>query len=391
MGARSTNTSVTGDDQLARRPLAHPPRPRHRSGHLRRLPGLRGELQGVEHRRAPCAAVRYRPLRPHPSGAWLNRVHTYEVDDGTASRTIHFPRSCLHCAKPDCVTVCPTGASYKRAEDGIVLVDEELCIGCGLCAWACPYGARELDVVGGVMKKCTLCIDRIYNENPARRGARAGLRRRLSGACPPLRRPRRSGLARVAPGGRARGLRPHAGARLPAHQQVPAAAPAPRQAGCGSAPELETATPKAASSAGSTPPCRGCEAMHPAASIIGFTVASGAGYGLLALAITAAILGIAAGHSAFRLRRHGPRHRPGRRRARLVDLSSRPPRTGLAGAVAMAHLVAVARGPGGARHLRAAGAFSASAGCSSGRPMACGRSPAGWPWPAPSCRSAARR
>ena len=42
-----------------------------------------------------------------------------------------------------CVTVCPTGASYKRAEDGIVLVNENACIGCGLCAWACPYGARE--------------------------------------------------------------------------------------------------------------------------------------------------------------------------------------------------------------------------------------------------------
>jgi Fe-S-cluster-containing dehydrogenase component len=63
--------------------------------------------------------------------------------------------------------VCPTGASYKRAEDGIVLVDEALCIGCGLCAWACPYGARELDVDQGVMKKCTLCIDRIYNANLA--------------------------------------------------------------------------------------------------------------------------------------------------------------------------------------------------------------------------------
>ena len=105
------------------------------------------------------------PYGAHPSGAWLNRVHGYEVDDAKASRTIHFPRSCLHCATPDCVTVCPTGASYKRAEDGIVLVDEALCIGCGLCAWACPYGARELDVIGGVMKKCTLCVDRIYNEN----------------------------------------------------------------------------------------------------------------------------------------------------------------------------------------------------------------------------------
>ncbi len=38
-------------------------------------------------------------------------------------------------------------------------------MGCGLCAWACPYGARELDARAGVMKKCTLCIDRIYNEN----------------------------------------------------------------------------------------------------------------------------------------------------------------------------------------------------------------------------------
>jgi sulfite dehydrogenase (quinone) subunit SoeB len=61
--------------------------------------------------------------------------------------------------------VCPTGASYKRAEDGIVLVDESICIGCKLCSWACPYGAREFDDDAGVMKKCTLCIDRIYNEH----------------------------------------------------------------------------------------------------------------------------------------------------------------------------------------------------------------------------------
>ena len=80
---------------------------------------------------------------------------------------MHFPKSCLHCEHAACVTVCPTGASYKRAEDGIVLVDEALCIGCGLCAWACPYGARELDADQGVMKKCTLCIDRIYNLNLA--------------------------------------------------------------------------------------------------------------------------------------------------------------------------------------------------------------------------------
>src|SRR5262249_8269019 len=99
-----------------------------------------------------------------PHGAWLNGVHSYEVGEGGASRTVHFPRSCLHCEEPACVTVCPTGASFKRAEDGIVLVDPDTCIGCKLCAWACPYGAREYDYGHGVMKKCTLCIDRIYND-----------------------------------------------------------------------------------------------------------------------------------------------------------------------------------------------------------------------------------
>ena len=103
------------------------------------------------------------PYGADPSGVWFNRVHTYEAGEGESGRTVHFPRSCLHCAEPACVTVCPTGASFKRAEDGIVLVNEDLCIGCKLCSWACPYGAREFDDDAGVMKKCTLCIDRIYN------------------------------------------------------------------------------------------------------------------------------------------------------------------------------------------------------------------------------------
>ena len=113
------------------------------------------------------------PYGKDPSGVWLNRVHSYELAPTAAcgttpaqpAQTLHFPRSCLHCETPACVTVCPTGASYKRGEDGIVLVDEDKCIGCGLCAWACPYGAREMSPVDGVMKKCTLCVDRIYNEN----------------------------------------------------------------------------------------------------------------------------------------------------------------------------------------------------------------------------------
>jgi sulfite dehydrogenase (quinone) subunit SoeB len=98
-------------------------------------------------------------------GVWFNRIHSFEDGEGEGARTVHFPKSCLHCEDAACVTVCPTGASYKRAEDGIVLVNESICIGCKLCSWACPYGAREFDADAGVMKKCTLCIDRIYNEN----------------------------------------------------------------------------------------------------------------------------------------------------------------------------------------------------------------------------------
>ena len=105
------------------------------------------------------------PYGAEPVGVFLNRVHSYEVTPETgAAFTVHFPKSCLHCQDAPCVTVCPTGASLKRSEDGIVLVDEEKCMGCGLCAWACPYGAREQDPSQMVMKKCTLCVDRIHDE-----------------------------------------------------------------------------------------------------------------------------------------------------------------------------------------------------------------------------------
>jgi Fe-S-cluster-containing dehydrogenase component len=105
-----------------------------------------------------------RPYGKDPTGTFFNRVQTFEVGTYPDTQTVHFPKSCLHCEDPPCVPVCPTGASYKRAEDGIVLVDYDKCIGCKLCSWACPYGAREYSDVEGVMKKCTLCVDRIYDE-----------------------------------------------------------------------------------------------------------------------------------------------------------------------------------------------------------------------------------
>jgi len=105
----------------------------------------------------------YDPYGARASGVWFNRVRAYEVGDYPQSKTVNLPMSCMHCADAPCVQVCPTGASFKRA-DGIVLVDHDKCMGCGYCSWACPYGARELDRSTGTMKKCTLCVDRIYDQ-----------------------------------------------------------------------------------------------------------------------------------------------------------------------------------------------------------------------------------
>lgn len=98
------------------------------------------------------------PLGPAPEGVFLTRVHSYEIEPAEGpAQIVHFPRVCLQCETPPCVTVCPTGASHRR-RDGVVAIDAATCLGCGLCAWACPYGARELDPVAGVMRKCTLCL-----------------------------------------------------------------------------------------------------------------------------------------------------------------------------------------------------------------------------------------
>jgi len=67
---------------------------------------------------------------------------------------------CMHCDHPSCVEACPTKATYKR-DDGIVVVDEDLCIGCGLCVDACPYGARYVHPDKQKVDKCDFCASRL--------------------------------------------------------------------------------------------------------------------------------------------------------------------------------------------------------------------------------------
>ena len=76
-----------------------------------------------------------------PAGIEYNRVEKYEVGKYPTAKMKFLPMLCMHCQDPECVRVCPTGASHKR-EDGIVAIDQDKCIGCQNCIMACPYGAR---------------------------------------------------------------------------------------------------------------------------------------------------------------------------------------------------------------------------------------------------------
>lgn len=69
--------------------------------------------------------------------------------------------SCNHCAEPACLPACPTGAIWKRREDGIVDIDSTLCIGCRRCEAACPYGAPQFIPELNIVSKCNLCVDEI--------------------------------------------------------------------------------------------------------------------------------------------------------------------------------------------------------------------------------------
>jgi anaerobic dimethyl sulfoxide reductase subunit B (iron-sulfur subunit) len=105
-----------------------------------------------------------------PFGEKNRRVYdygggTWEVDANGVSENKDFfiyylSESCNHCAAPACIAVCAVEAIIKR-EDGIVYIDPEVCIGCGACVPACPFGAPYLSEVTGVAKKCDFCLDLI--------------------------------------------------------------------------------------------------------------------------------------------------------------------------------------------------------------------------------------
>jgi Fe-S-cluster-containing dehydrogenase component len=111
----------------------------------------------------------------------------YLLQDDVHTAKYWFPRPCFHCDKPMCVSVCPVGATFKRP-DGIVLIDNQRCIGCKFCMTGCPFSARvfnwkdpevkvpegnvydpetNIPAVEGTVGKCIFCADKLRkNELP---------------------------------------------------------------------------------------------------------------------------------------------------------------------------------------------------------------------------------
>ncbi|MBP6261558.1 MAG: 4Fe-4S dicluster domain-containing protein, partial [Chromatiaceae bacterium] len=124
---------------------------------------------------AACALENQTPV--WDDHKWRTYVHDKEIGVGSNVHRRFFPRLCNHCDNPPCMSVCPTGATYKKL-NGIVMVDQDLCMGCGACAMACPYHARVAityaDVALGEefygsdyrrsspsMDKCSFCDHRV--------------------------------------------------------------------------------------------------------------------------------------------------------------------------------------------------------------------------------------
>lgn len=112
------------------------------------------------------------------------------VDDAGGIR-ISFPMSCMQCENPPCLNVCPTTATYQRS-DGIVGIDNELCIGCGYCIVGCPYNARSIieeessndpgvESFLGICTKCDFCVTKV--DDGLERGLRPGIDPEATPSC----------------------------------------------------------------------------------------------------------------------------------------------------------------------------------------------------------------
>lgn len=103
-----------------------------------------------------CKSQNATPLGVNRS--WVEYIE--KGDYPNVSRNF-LPRLCNQCTHPPCVPVCPADATWKREEDGVVVIDNDVCIGCKYCIQACPYNARFLNPETGTADKCDFCISTV--------------------------------------------------------------------------------------------------------------------------------------------------------------------------------------------------------------------------------------
>ncbi len=92
------------------------------------------------------------------AGVRIRRVRTFEGGEFPGIYAYNISMACNHCEDPACLKSCPAGAYKKREEDGIVVQDPAVCVGCGACLKACPYEAPQFNAEAGVVRKCNMCI-----------------------------------------------------------------------------------------------------------------------------------------------------------------------------------------------------------------------------------------
>ena len=105
-----------------------------------------------------------------PNGAYdgFGKAENKTTHEGQkAVRGYFVPKLCNHCIETPCIQVCPVGASFKT-DEGVVLINQDVCVGCAYCVQACPFGTRYIDPRTGVADKCTWCYHRVTKGlNPA--------------------------------------------------------------------------------------------------------------------------------------------------------------------------------------------------------------------------------
>ena len=92
-------------------------------------------------------------------GVVLREVRSYQVGTYPNVKMYHYSATCNHCQVPACMSVCPVGAITKSEDDGTVVLDPEVCIGCEACLTECPYEVPRLDEETGLVHKCDGCVE----------------------------------------------------------------------------------------------------------------------------------------------------------------------------------------------------------------------------------------